>query len=883
MTDNWLQFFPFEKPRKEQIDAINFAIEQFKTNNNVVLEASTGIGKSAIAITLAKYYKKAWLITTQKILQTQYTNDFDWLPTVWSKESYECTARPGVSCRFGNWVDQILKKKVCDCIYTQNRNKFINDKISLTNMAYFLNNTEYTTSILQRNLLVIDECLRKDAKILIDFNKEVTIKHIFDNPNINYVISYNNEKNIYEKKKIIRKIRSVYDNNTQWYKIGIKYRNKETSLIVTNNHKMWTKNRGYIRADKLKVTDIIKLDTTHKVERYNCNYCDRDFSSKGLLKHIRTIIKIIKCQNNTCNNNIEIRKQNLNQKYCSHNCYSLSEKTHDNRRKHMLNNNPMFNVENINKMKKSLNYFWKNNPDKLLERKRNFINAPKYNKNKINNYENRLINIINKYNLNDIKYTGDGRFWVSFRSGKHKNPDFKIKNQRKVIEVGSKYWHNDNNIKDTINNYKNINFNCLYLTENELFNISDIKLYNILNKFLNNHDIEIKYIKKLKNNNIIKNKKYKYNLEIEDNHNYFANSILVSNCHNTDDIVSGFISIKLRQEELKFFNIYWKYSKDINEIINWIKATISPRLTSTLSGLKLTLKGKSKDALITPKGQKLVNQIDYLDRYICNLNRCTQYFDYNDWIMTINDGEYILRPLSAKHYAEETIFKYGNKRLLMSATILDKNIFCNNVGLDPKNTAFLSLPSPFDIKNRPIYIQKSGSMSRKNIEKTLPILSKNVRAIINEYPNDKGIIFTHNYKIANYIAKYLNNKRIILHDSSNRMDMYKLHLNSKEPTILISPSLTEGIDLIDDLSRFQIIAKIPFPYLGDKYVTTKMRVNNGWYDWMTAKTIVQESGRSIRHKDDWSDTFILDSDIIFFYKKSSFLFPNWYKNAMIFV
>ena len=57
MTHNWKQFFPYPQTRKEQEDAINFALDAFIEQDKkfVVIEAGTGVGKSAIAIASANY------------------------------------------------------------------------------------------------------------------------------------------------------------------------------------------------------------------------------------------------------------------------------------------------------------------------------------------------------------------------------------------------------------------------------------------------------------------------------------------------------------------------------------------------------------------------------------------------------------------------------------------------------------------------------------------------------------------------------------------------------------------------------------------------------------------------------------------------------------
>ena len=77
---------------------------------------------------------------------------------------------------------------------------------------------------------------------------------------------------------------------------------------------------------------------------------------------------------------------------------------------------------------------------------------------------------------------------------------------------------------------------------------------------------------------------------------------------------------------------------------------------------------------------------------------------------------------------------------------------------------------------------------------------------------------------------------------------------------MVSPSMQEGVDLRDDLSRFQILCKVPFPYLGDKLIKKRMYKWKWWYDYETTKTIVQSVGRSVRNESDFAVTYILDED-----------------------
>lgn len=93
--------------------------------------------------------------------------------------------------------------------------------------------------------------------------------------------------------------------------------------------------------------------------------------------------------------------------------------------------------------------------------------------------------------------------------------------------------------------------------------------------------------------------------------------------------------------------------------------------------------------------------------------------------------------------------------------------------------------------------------------------------------------------------------------------------------VLVGPSLLEGLDLKDDKSRFQIFFKVPYPSLGDPLVKAKMNTFPGWYDWKTGIAIQQGAGRSIRSKDDWAVTYILDACFRSLINKTGFFPPSF--------
>lgn len=104
------------------------------------------------------------------------------------------------------------------------------------------------------------------------------------------------------------------------------------------------------------------------------------------------------------------------------------------------------------------------------------------------------------------------------------------------------------------------------------------------------------------------------------------------------------------------------------------------------------------------------------------------------------------------------------------------------------------------------------------------------------------------------------------------------HFESKEPTVLISPSLNTGIDLRDDRARFAIIVKVPYPSKGDRWTDVRRERDSAWYNWLTGLKLVQAYGRTCRNKDDWAITYILDSAFTGFVRRNRM--PKWFIEAI---
>jgi ATP-dependent DNA helicase DinG len=244
-----------------------------------------------------------------------------------------------------------------------------------------------------------------------------------------------------------------------------------------------------------------------------------------------------------------------------------------------------------------------------------------------------------------------------------------------------------------------------------------------------------------------------------------------------------------------------------------------------------------------------------------------------------------LEPLVVSSYFTD-IFDKGSVSLLMSATILSKENLCKAVGLKNEDVKFIRVDnSDFPIKNRPIYLMNVAWLNARTMSESLPNIVKVLDNLLSVHKNDKGIIHTTSYSqvqfIKNNLSKENLSRLIETNPKFDRNEMILKHAQSTKPTVLISPSMFLGVDLKDDLSRFQVIVKVPYPDLTDKKVSVLKQRNPKWYEWNTILRLIQAYGRSVRNADDYANTYILDSSVSFLLKNGKEMIPKWFSEAII--
>jgi Rad3-related DNA helicase len=250
------------------------------------------------------------------------------------------------------------------------------------------------------------------------------------------------------------------------------------------------------------------------------------------------------------------------------------------------------------------------------------------------------------------------------------------------------------------------------------------------------------------------------------------------------------------------------------------------------------------------------------------------------WNDKTNSKELSLEPIWAYDYLDKYVWSRYDMVVLMSATILDKDLFSELNGLDSKETVYYSLDSPFPLENRMIYYMPLGKMSYQKKEETFQNYIPMMYKLLKKYEGKKGIIHTNSFELSNWIKKDVEDSRLLFHDSSNKEELLKLHMESKDPLVFVSPSVGTGVSFDHEKSRFQIIAKIPYPSLASQKNKLRQKNNPDWYSYRTVAGIIQMYGRSIRSKTDFADTIILDGSFGDILKYSSKFLPKWFTAAI---
>jgi len=232
-----------------------------------------------------------------------------------------------------------------------------------------------------------------------------------------------------------------------------------------------------------------------------------------------------------------------------------------------------------------------------------------------------------------------------------------------------------------------------------------------------------------------------------------------------------------------------------------------------------------------------------------------------------------------------TVASHFERILVMSATLGDVQALAKEMVLKPDEYSALALRSVIPVDRRLIYVWPVANLHKNATALDYSTMTSGIIILATQhFPRDKGLIHVSSYKMAERLGRLLSEElpgRILVEDGTQATKhIRKLWTDGTEPRILCTPAASMGADY-PFVFPWQVIAKLPYPYLGDQVVFTRSRLRPKWYTRKTADGIVQMAGRVTRTPSDEGVTIITDSTFeqnVF--RRAPNSFPAWFKEAL---
>ena len=257
----------------------------------------------------------------------------------------------------------------------------------------------------------------------------------------------------------------------------------------------------------------------------------------------------------------------------------------------------------------------------------------------------------------------------------------------------------------------------------------------------------------------------------------------------------------------------------------------------------------------------------------------------------VGSGKYRLKVTSClpsmyyKHFVEP----FGNKRILMTGSVANSDQFLRWFNLTGGDVHSITVEdSPFPVSNREIKVPMhlTTDMSYGNRPRCWEQAAKNIQTLMDGHRGERGVVHTNSYAFSRFLAETLKDPRCVIPlDGREHKPLFEKFMEGGGDGVFFSPAISEGVDLKDDLARFQIIPTLSFPPLSGFLKAIKTNYPGSEHSVShreVALTLMQQTGRVVRHGEDFGVTYVLDSRL----KRhltlgmNSEYYPSWFIEAV---
>ena len=337
--------------------------------------------------------------------------------------------------------------------------------------------------------------------------------------------------------------------------------------------------------------------------------------------------------------------------------------------------------------------------------------------------------------------------------------------------------------------------------------------------------------------------------------------------------------------------------------VAWIEDIVLPaarlhfaNISSTLFSMQAdpkTMKEVERTKQLIEKLEWLLEPVEVDGEEVSNLA--------HGWVMDVRDqggrwrkgggdenasATVVFKPIKVDRFAHEVLWSNGPRFLLMSATLISPAQMAEDLGLERDEWTVVEVESSFPVERRPIVVKSIASVVKKNEEQALPLLVEAVDEIMDHHPDDRILVHTVSYPLTNYLYNRLDDRRRLhTYNHAGERERSLGRFLADDRGVMLAPSFERGIDLHGDDCRVIVIAKVPYPYLGDAQINARLYrtgvSGRRWYAATAIRDICQMTGRGMRSEDDWCISYILDAQFNKLYRENRAMFPRWWGDAVV--
>lgn len=230
----------------------------------------------------------------------------------------------------------------------------------------------------------------------------------------------------------------------------------------------------------------------------------------------------------------------------------------------------------------------------------------------------------------------------------------------------------------------------------------------------------------------------------------------------------------------------------------------------------------------------------------------------------------------------------GSKNLFLSATIGDGEYLAHLLGLNPSHCLFVREASAFNKDNHPFILLKeaqrlsTASKEKKNLAFQTLMTQTRPFFRLAKQQRLRGLILASSFELSLLMERIASSEKlnVISHTAGRSDEAVKEFISQHRGDVLITPSVWEGISLDDDLARFCLIPKLPFPMMADPIIQRKAKKYPHFIENFVLISIQQAHGRIQRNPEDYGVTVCFDGNFRWLRKKRVKSLEPWFKERI---